>query len=369
MKIAHKTLLLTLFLLLLLCASACSLSTDGVDPSLPQELSANKEENASNDLADTDTAMLSLANKEEQPQNIAETNDETTSAVAIVEQAEQPSIETAAENEPEPSPVADTITPSALPQDPVILTISGDAVNKETAWTLAQLQSLTEGYREITYSTTNNWPSFSHMTAQGLSLPYLLRQAGLLDNAASFTFSATDGYRVNLTYEQIFGKQYAYSIHKPEGSSGALAIEPVIAWAWGDQDKIRPENIRPFFGHQGPLEVNTSAFIKDLCHIEASLTPADAWAMPQASIADGSTVPTGTELELLHDAMDSARIYYTTDGSEPDYNSPVYNPSTSYFQPQLTIPLILTKNVTIKAFAAALGKEKSPVATFSFVVE
>ena len=258
---------------------------------------------------------------------------------------------------------------SEIQNDPVILIISGDGVSGESAWTLSQLQALQEGYRELTYSTTNNWPTYGHMTAHGVSLPYLLGRAGLLDTALSFTFSATDGYYITITYDQIFCPQYSYAEHDTEGSGGAAAVEPVIAWAWGNDDKVRPENIRPFFGQQGPLEVNTSAFVKDLCQIEISTASAGTWAAPQASIADGSAVPYGTELMLIHDSLDSVRVYYTLDGSEPDYNSPVFNPSTSYFQPQLITPLILNQSVTVKAFAAALGKEKSPVVSFSYMVE
>jgi hypothetical protein len=258
--------------------------------------------------------------------------------------------------------------PAAVDEE-VILKISGNGVSGESSWTLSQLQSLREGYRELTYSTTNNWPNFGSMSAQGVSLAYLLRQAGLLDAAASIKLTATDGYYFTITYDQLFGAQYSYANHSPAGSSGAVAVEPIIAWAWGEDGKARAEDIRPFFGQRGPLEVNTSAFVKNLCQIEVLTAAAGAWAAPQASLAAGSTVSPGTELTLNHDSLDNVRIYYTLDGSEPDYNSLVYNPSTSNFQPHLTVPLLLTESVTIKAFAAALGKENSPLVSFSYIVE
>jgi len=242
-------------------------------------------------------------------------------------------------------------------------------VDGETTWTLEQLRALSDGYREITYSITNNWPTFNFMSAHGLSLPYLLRQAGLKNDAASIKFTSSDGYGVTLTYNQVFGTYYSYSTHSSSGSGGAEIVEPLIAWEWGDVGKVREENIRPFFGQSGHWDVNTASFVKDLCLIEVSTAPTGAWAAPGASIASGSTVPAGTELELLHDNMDNVRIYYTLDGSEPDYNSPVYNPSTSYFQPDLTKPLALTESLTVKAFAAAYGKDRSPVAAFSYTVE
>jgi hypothetical protein len=71
----------------------------------------------------------------------------------------------------------------------------------------------------------------------------------------------------------------------------------------------------------------------------------------------------------MHDNMDNIRVYYTLDGSEPSYTSQVYNPSASYFQPELIVPIVLTKTVTVKAFAAGIGKDPSPVITFSITVQ
>ena len=258
----------------------------------------------------------------------------------------------------------------AIPQDdgPIVLTIGGDGVDAETTWTLKQLQSLKDGYRELTYSTTNNWPSFGFSEARGISLRYLLKQSGIKDNAASIRFVSTDGYQIMLTYDQVFGTRYSYTSHSASGSSGAFAIEPLVAWAWGDAGKVRDENIRPFFGQAGPWDVNTVSFVKDLCRIEVRKASAGVWEAPGSSITDGSTVTAGSELELTHGSMDNIRIYYTLDGSEPDYNSPVYNQSASYFQPKLIKPLVLTESVTIKAFAAGMGKEKSAVITLNIRV-
>ena len=297
-----------------------------------------------------------------------------------------------AANQNDAPPTSNTSTPTVSPTDnssaatttptgnsndnptpqndgPVVLTISGDGVNSITTWTLSQLQALKDGYRELTYSTTNNWPSFGVMTAHGISLPYLLRQAGLKDSASSIKLTSNDGFHTTLTYNQVFGKLNAYTNHSASGSSGAYTVESVIAWVWGDAGKARPENLRPFLGQSGPWEVNTASFVKDLCKIEVFTTPAGTWAVPGASIANGSTVSAGTNLELSHGSMDNIRIYYTLDGSEPDYNSLVYNPSTSYFQPHLNKPLVLTESVTVKAFAAGLGKEKSAVVTIIITVE
>ena len=259
--------------------------------------------------------------------------------------------------------------PAITDDEPVVLTIFGDGVSRETTWTLSRLQSMREGYRENIYSTTNNWPAFGHTAAHGISLPYLLRQAEMINSAESFVLTAADGYRVTATYDQIFGTRYAYAEHSREGSGGASSVEAILAWEWGEEGGVRPEDLRSFFGQCGPMEVNTSYFVASLIRIEVLNASQGTWDIPGASIADGSEVTFGTELRLLHDNMDNLRIYYTLDGSVPDYNSTVYNRSTSFFQPQLITPIFLAESVTVKAFAAGFGRDPSDVVTFSYIVE
>jgi len=117
------------------------------------------------------------------------------------------------------------------------------------------------------------------------------------------------------------------------------------------------------------MEVNSSAFVQNISIIEVMTVSPGAWATPGASLADGDVVPSGTELHLTHDDMDNLRVYYTLDGSEPNYNSAVYNRSTSFFQPHLITPLVLTESVTIKVFAAGIGRSASPVVTIAITVE
>ena len=260
-------------------------------------------------------------------------------------------------------------TQPAQIDDPVILIVTGDGVAHESTWTLHQLQALQETYREIVFSTTNNWPSFGYMEAHGIALTYFLRQAGMLDGAAAFTFVSTDGYRTTVTVDQIFADRYSFADHSAEGSGWPTVVEAILSWAWGEPGKVREEGLRPFFGQAGPWEVNTAVFVKDLTRIEVSTVPLGDWDAPGASIPDGSVVTAGTRLELLHDNMDNVRIYYSVDGSEPDYSSTVYNPSATYFQLGLIQPLELLEDVTIKAFAAGYGRDRSPVATFRYTVE
>jgi|GEM_PF-1506407 len=325
--------------------------------------------------ADVEDSATSYAPTEE----LANTEDTAENASYTPEENETPTSQPSDESESEPeqpqelsteSKSSDTaLLPTPPADEPIILTISGDGVNSETTWTLSQLQALHDGYRETIFSTTNNWPSFDHTEARGISLPYLLRRSGMLDNAASFRLLATDGYYVIVTYNQVFGPLYAFTNHSHTGSSGALVVEPVIAWVSGDVGNPRASNLRSFFGQSGPREVNNAFFVRNLNQIHVLTTSSGAWAAPEASIADGSSVPPGTEFSFLHETMDRVRIYFTIDGSEPNFNSPVFNPSTSFFQPHLTVPLMLDEDIVIRAFAAGLGRDRSPVVTFNFTVE
>lgn len=250
-----------------------------------------------------------------------------------------------------------------------VLVITGNGVAGETTWTLDQLKSLRDGYHDIRFSTTNNRPSFGYVSAEGISLPYLLIKAGMTNDAAGFRLVGSDGNHAFVTYDQMFGNSYSYGIHDKDGSWDLSSVVPMIAWNWIENGIAGDGTLRSFFGQNGSMDINTSVSINNLCQIEVSTVGAGSWAAPVASIASGSSVSPGQELELGHNNLDLVHIYYTLDGSEPNYNSKCYNLSTSYQQPQLIKPFILTEDVTIKAFAAAYGKERSPVATFYYTIE
>lgn len=303
----------------------------------------------------------------EPPEPEAEDQQDEESAEPSDSETENPQ----ADNSTEPAVDEMSVTPPvvAVPADPHSLIITGDGVSKETAFTLSQLKSLRDGFRETTFSTTNNWPRYRHVSVEGISLTYLLRQAGLSGNASSFRLVGSDGNYVVITYNQMFGESYSYINHSADGSTGPIAVEPVIAWSWTENGNAAGGSLRSFFGQKGPLEVNTTASISNLCLIEVSTSATGSWTAPASSIDSGATVKRGTQLELKHNKLDQVRIYYTLDGSEPDYNSHCYNPSASYLQPQMLQPLELWENVTIKAFASAYGMERSPVSTFYYTVE
>jgi len=64
--------------------------------------------------------------------------------------------------------------------------------------------------------------------------------------------------------------------------------------------------------------------------------------------------------------LDQVKLYYTLDGSDPTVNSNVYNPSTTYFQPDLIRPISVNGSGTLKAIAVGYGKYDSEVLNYDY---
>ena len=82
---------------------------------------------------------------------------------------------------------------------------------------------------------------------------------------------------------------------------------------------------------------------------------AGKWPVPELSYHDG-------QMTISHDFFDQVKIYYSVNGSEPTLECPVYNPSTTYFQPDTIKPLAVGNGVTVKACAVGFGRHDSDVA-------
>ena len=380
MKLMKRILLIALSLLLLFSLAACRSVSDEEANIAAGE---NQRQNDSTPEPEGDAApgdgvaSADAAETGEQPNYYIpkpaapKTAPVEDAADAAAEEPEEPEADQqpdATEENPETEEPAQTET-AAAPAEPYLLTITGNGVTATTTWTLNQLKALTAGYRKVEFSTTSNWPRYGRAAAEGVAIPYLLRQAGLSDNAATFRLIGADGNYTLLTYQQMFGESYSYANHSAAGSSGATAVEPLLAWAWEENGATGGGVLRSFLGQRGPQEVNTAASISNLCQIEVTTAAPGRWTAPTADPASGSVVTPGAALRLGHGKLDQVHIYYTLDGSEPDYNSYCYNPSASYLQPELLKPLQLTEDITIKAFAAAYGMDASPVATFYYQVE
>lgn len=243
-----------------------------------------------------------------------------------------------------------------------VLTVTGDGVAQTIYYSMADLKAMKSAYLEESYSVLNNWPTKKFAVAKGVDIAYLLKQAGLKNEAKSFKIEAKDGYKASLTGEQLLGSQYRYPGLLEGSDAGAVAVKPQLSWAYeaGTQDMAAaiPCGLRLTLGQNGLNDVNTAAAVQDVSTITVSTGSPGNWAAPTFSAS-------GDQVAIEHTAMDQVKIYYTLDGTEPNLKSPVYNPSTSYFQPELTQPLQVSGQVTIKAKAVGYGKYDSEVVTYA----
>lgn len=79
---------------------------------------------------------------------------------------------------------------------------------------------------------------------------------------------------------------------------------------------------------------------------------------PKPSVEAGA-VPKGTSI-ILSSATEGAKVYYTTDGSEPTSESALFDPNN---------PIVIDKDITVKAIALKEGAQDSTVTTMVFVID
>lgn len=264
---------------------------------------------------------------------------------------------------------ADITLGSSKSKADTILSITGDGVMNPRYFSLNDIKSLEtlfsndRGYVEQIFSVVNNWPTKKFQVAKGANLNLLLEMAELKPNAASFRVEALDGYFVELTKDQLLGKRYCYPDLLKGSTKGAKEVKPVVAWAYetGTKDISKAQNsdLRLIIGQEGIFDVNTAPSVQKISAIKVSTKAPDKWSPPSVELESGTLV-------FDHDTMDQVKLHYTLDGSDPTYNSPVYNPSTSYFQPTMNQPIEVAGKGTVKVKAIGYGKESSEVIRFDY---
>lgn len=252
------------------------------------------------------------------------------------------------------------------------VTITGDGVGHEVKFTLTELKNMEEGSAAVCYSTVNNWPAKKFVVGKGVRVAYLLEKAGIKENAQRITFRAADGYNASLTREQLTEKRFCFPGLLQGSSEGAWEVPAILAWEYeedtSDLSEATSGKLRLLLGQKWLNDVVTAAFVKGVSTIEVSAAQPGRWSEVQAGPAPGK-VKRGTEIALSHPQQDLVKIYYTIDGSTPDEKSLVYNPSTTYFQPDLNKPIPVYKPVTIKTVVVGFGKHNSRVSTFKYDLE
>ncbi len=131
-------------------------------------------------------------------------------------------------------------------------------------------------------------------------------------------------------------------------------------------------------GQRYVTEQTNSAYAKYVGTIEVTTDTPDQWANPITNPDEG-TVAAGTGVIFdpvnIND-MDGANFHYTTDGSDPSFESPMYNwikyrwwGSRSDDLATINHPIEVNQSTTIKAVAIGFGKYDSDIVTFDYEVE
>lgn len=255
---------------------------------------------------------------------------------------------------------------------PGLLTVTGTGVENQTKFTLTELKNMEDALASECYSTVNNWPSKKFFVGKGVKVSDLLKKAGIKNDAQTIIVWASDGYFATFTREQLDERRF-YFPNLLEGSDeGAREVPAILAWEHregsNDLSKAAGGKLCLLLGQKGLNDVVAPVYVKDVVTLEVLNSPPGQWSVVQAEPAPGK-VKRGTEVVLSHSQLDQVKIYYTIDGSTPDEKSLVYNPSTTYFQPNLIKPITVDKSVIIKTRVIGFGKHNSQVATFAYDAE
>lgn len=292
------------------------------------------------------------------------------------------------------------IVPVPAFAETAVLEITGKGVTTPLKLTLAELEAM-EQYEHV-YSTINTWPTKRWYIARGVKLRDLLSLAGFkVDEATSIKFVAADDYEMTLTVKELLeDKRYYFpglkENHPTEGSipgssEGAVEVEPILALL-SAEDSEDPEEMDDrnapmlILGQRAVTEQTWLLYVKYVKKIEVDTAPLEKWDAPKVNVPDGTALPPGTELKLENKNTDADKIYYTTDGSEPTLNSPMFNWSARRWWEQredvdsINIPIEIVEEmisdsidgrdvVVLKMKTIGPGREDSEVATYTFTVD
>lgn len=266
-----------------------------------------------------------------------------------------------------------------------MIEITGEGVTNPVTLTLAQLEAM-EQYQHV-YSVINTWPTKKWYVARGVKLRDLFALAGLREDATLVRFLSSDGFEVTLTVKELLqDKRYYFprllENHPSDGSvpgspEDGVEVEPILALL-SAEDSNKPADMNDrdalllVLGQRVVSEQTNSVFLKYVNKIEVLTIPPQKWDNPRADLESGE-VPAGSRVKLSNKRNDVDKVYYTTDGSTPDLNSPMFNKSSSRWWPLrpddldlVNQPIKIDKDTVIKAITIGPGKLDSDVVTFTY---
>lgn len=267
------------------------------------------------------------------------------------------------------------------------LEITGDGVANPLAFSLKQLQGM-EQYQHV-YSTVNTWPTKSWYTGKGVKLRDLLTTAGIKPEARMIVFSSSDGYSVTLTVKELLEDPRFYFPGLQENSAGdgsipgspegAREVETILALL-SAEGSSNPADMNDMYtllmicGQRAVTEQTNNLFLKYVNKIEVLTDEPQQWDKPKVNV-DSGVVAAGTLLELSSKSSDVDKVYFTTDGSDPDINSPMFNWSARRWWSQrpdslssINKAIEIREGTVIKAVTIGPGRYDSEVVTFTYKI-
>jgi len=249
---------------------------------------------------------------------------------------------------------------SAVLAADITVTISGDGVTTQQSFTGEQLAAMTDQIQQHYYSSINNWPTNKNVYAKGISLSYLLQLSGIKDEATLIKITSTDGYYKTFTVSELLdSERYSYSDGRATEVPVILGLQSSDSSFASMTDDQAPVLV---IGQRAATEQTFPWFIKNVSTIEVSADTLARWPQATYEINDAAN---GYQLELNHSNFDTVKLYYTTDSTTPSVESNMYNISTTYWQPDLIVPLQLTAGTVVKVIAIGPGKPDSEVVTIN----
>ncbi|MDD2554264.1 MAG: S-layer homology domain-containing protein [Desulfotomaculaceae bacterium] len=270
------------------------------------------------------------------------------------------------------------------------LEVTGDGVANPGVFTRDQLTEMQQ--HQQVYSAVNTWPTKKWYTGRGVPLRELLKAAEIKENATMIKFTSNDGYTTTLTVKELLvDKRYYYPHFKDNSSvdgdgniagsdANAAPVEPIIALVSveGSNNPAYMNDLNTpllMLGQRAVTEQNGNLFVKYLNKIEVLTDEPPRWDTPRAN-PDSGVVMAGSMIALSNENMDDDKVYYTTDGSTPTLNSPMYNWIAKRWWSARADELgnynkpigPINKDTVIKAVTIGPGKEDSEVATFTYKV-
>lgn len=283
----------------------------------------------------------------------------------------------------------ESTAPGPIEDEDIVLEIAGEGVAHSKKYTQSQLEAMPQ-IQEI-YSSINTWPSKQWYVGKGVALSYLFssEQADIKSGATLIKFTSEDGYYMTLTAEELLD-DYRYCFpnfktgkdgdgHTPGSTRGKVEVETILALTSTEGDNPGYMNkldaLHLMLGQRTVTEQTGPLFVKNINKIEVLTRSVSKWDAPEAEPRSG-TVSAGTEVRLKNKNMDQDKIHYTTDGSTPTIDSPIYNWIAKRWWAtrgdgtveEINRPIEITKDTVIKAVTIGPGKRNSDVATFTYKV-